>query len=433
MFLAGEAVDSEWSRYEFFSDEFTYWKYFPSSNHPYYYRQKAFRISKRNKETGEISNVCVDPVCTHLPGDGCPLANDKRGYNIIAVSGDNLFYTSTLSTSLGVYNLVSGKHTLLSSSEGLDMTRYALVQGKIWYVRPDVVDRKTVYELDSYDPDSDKTQKIAVFDKQYCVRTVTNKRIYLYENAYQSGKLLSECECFSVDLNGKNRREEPLFNFNPDYYEGSVCYGPAYIDFTARWGVKTQMYAGYYWKYDLSTRERERVPAEDGAQFFGLWGDRFVWATSPDYEYAVTLSIDSYAERHGLDPVSFFENDPDAQNKVSEEQASILFGGKVVIRSSARDGSDLKTLYELPEGINITSGVVRGDVVETWVNCFVESEDGTGRMVQEQRVFNLLTGEFEDAQPEYHLGDPPDPVGDTYDKETKSYIPISEWREKHQE
>lgn len=434
VFPEGEAANSEWSRYEFFSDEFTYWKYVPQSNPPHYARQKAYRISKRDKETGEISYVCMDPVCTHLPEDGCPLTNEKREYKIVAVSGDNLFYTVGADSALGVYNLATGKHTSLASSDGLSFIRYALVQGKMWYVSPDIVDGKTVYELDSYDPDSEKTKKIAVFDREYCVRTVTNRRIYLYEYAYQYGKLLSECESFSVDLKGGNRREEPLFNFNPNYYEGSVCYGPAYIDYTAPWGAKLQMYAGYYWKYDLSTRERERVPAEDGAEFFGLWGDRYVWATCPDYEYAVSLSIETYAARHGLDPVSFLENDDtDAQYIVSQERDSILFGGKVVIRSSERDGSDQKTLFELPEACCIMSGVVKGDVVEMWLEHFVNTEDGQTRRITEQCWFNLLSGGFEDAPPVYHLGDPPDPEGDTYDKETNSYIPISEWRAKNPE
>ncbi len=432
VFLAAEKADSEWSRYEFFSDEFTYWK-FVGGEHPHYARQKAFRISKRNKETGEITYVCVDPVCTHLPEDGCPLVNEKRAYHIVAVTGDNLVYTSEFSTVLGVYNLITGKHTSLASSDGLDMTRYALSNGSIYYIKPDLVEKKTVYEMDSYDPDSEKIRKIAVFDKEYSIRAVTNKRIYLYEFANMYGKHLSECESFSVDLKGKNRREEPLFNFNPNYYEGSVCWGPAYIDYTAPWGAKLQMYAGYYWKYDLSTRERERIPAEDGAEFFGLWGDRYVWATCPDYEYAVSLSIETYAARHGLDPVSFVETDPDPQLKVSQERDSILFGGKVVIRSSERDGSDQKTLFELPEACCITSGVVKGDVVEMWLEHFVKTEDGQTRRIAEQCRFNLLSGEFEEAPPEYHLGDPPDPDGDTYDKETNSYIPISEWREKHQE
>ena len=432
VFLYGETANPEWNRYEFFSDEFTYWK-FVGGEHPHYARQKAYRISKRDKETGEISYVCMDPVCTHLPEDGCPLVNEKRAYHIVAVTGDNLVYTSELSTVLGVYNLITGKHTSLASSDGLDMTRYALSNGSIYYIKPDLVEKKTVYELCSYDPDSEKTKKIAVFDREYSIRAVTSKRIYLYEIAYMAGKLLSECESFSVDFKGRNRREEPLFNFNPNYYEGSVCYGPAYIDYTAPWGAKLQMYAGYYWKYDLSTRERERVPAEDGAEFFGLWGDRYVWATCPDYEYAASLSIETYAARHGLDPVSFSENDPDAQFKVSQERDSILFGGKVVILSSERDGSDQKTLFELPEACCITSGVVEGDVVEMWLDYYVETEDGKTRMMTEQRWFNLLSGEFEDAPPVYHLGDPPDPDGDTYDKETNSYIPISEWRAKHQE
>ena len=391
LFYSYDSSEGEWAKYSFFVDAFHYYEELNGKK----MERTAYRLIKRNNETGELSHVCIDPVCSHEPFSDCPLTSlygISTGGRCI---GDWLLIARGLSSasSLYVYNLSTGELRTLfepSSTEQLataqsDITVYKNI---LYVLSPDLVDDKTVYKLSSYNPDRDQWKELMTCDKMFMITAVSNKRIYLAEYTLRP---VEGTESFSVDHNGKNRREEPEMNMPIAFTDGGTAYGSAYRDLES----SLRVFAGFYYKFNVNTREYARIPETEGASALGLWKGKLVYATCKDLEIGVGINSYEYARENGLDA-----SDPEVSNAVNEIRNRVFFGDRMYIKVCDTDGTNSETLFEYP-GIFIDNGWVDGDYM-TVKYSFLDPE--TGRQAQKTQRIDLNTGELEDV-PVYTLGD----------------------------
>ncbi|MBO4220025.1 MAG: hypothetical protein J5933_03785, partial [Clostridia bacterium] len=227
LFYSYDSSEGEWAKYSFYVDEFHYYEELNRKT----MERTAYRLIKRNKETGELSHVCIDPVCSHEPYSDCPLTSLYGISTSGRCIGDWLLIAKSLSSvsvsSLYVYNLSTGELRTLfepSSTEQLATAQSAVTVYKniLYVLLPDLVDDKTVYKLSSYNPDSDQWKELMTCDKLFKFTAVSNKRIYFAEHTLRP---VEGTESFSVDHNGENRREEPEMNMPIAFTDGGTAYG----------------------------------------------------------------------------------------------------------------------------------------------------------------------------------------------------------------
>ncbi len=391
VFYSYDSSEGEWAKYSFYVDEFHYYEELNRKT----MERTAYRLIKRNNETGELTHVCIDPVCSHEPYSDCPLTSLYRFYTTGFIIGDWLIFKKTQSielasvTSLCIYNLSTGElRTLFEPNSIEEQVATNHYKNILYVVFPDLVDGKTLYKLSSYDPDEDKWAELIAFDKMFKITAVSNKRIYLAERTLAP---IEGTEAFSVDHNGKNRREEPEMNMPIAFTDGGTAYGSAYRDLES----SLRVFAGYYYKFNVNTREYARIPESEGASAMGLWKGKLVYATCKDLELGVGINKWEYARENGLDA-----NDPEVSNAVTEIQNRVFFGDRMYIKVCDTDGTNAETLFEYP-GIFIWNGSIYGDCMT--VQCdYLDPE--TGRQAQKTQRIDLNTGELEDV-PVYTLGD----------------------------
>ncbi|MBO7359783.1 MAG: hypothetical protein J6V48_01520 [Clostridia bacterium] len=226
-------------------------------------------------------------------------------------------------------------------------------------------------------------------DKMLMFTAVSNKRIYLAEATLAP---IEGTESFSVDHNGENRREEPEMNMPIAFTDGGTAYGSAYRDLES----SLRVFAGYYYKFNVNTREYVRIPESEGASVLGLWKGKLVYATCKDLELGVGINKWEYARENGLDA-----NDPEVLNAVTEIQNRVFFGDRMYIKVCDTDGTNAETLFEYP-GIFFGMGWVVGD--QMTVQCdYLDPE--TGSQAHKTQRIDLNTGEFIKDVPAYTLGD----------------------------
>ena len=392
LFDSYDSSEGERAKYSFYVDEFHYYEELNRKT----MERTAYRLIKRNNETGELTHVCIDPVCSHEPYSDCPLTSLYRFYTTGFIIGDWLIFKKTQSielvsvTSFCIYNLSTGELRTLFEPNSIE-EQFATNHYKniLYVVFPDLVDGKTLYKLSSYDPDEDKWAELIAFDKMFKITAVSNKRIYLAERTLAP---IEGTESFSVDHNGKNRREEPEMNMPIAFTDGGTAYGSAYRDLES----SLRVFAGYYYKFNVNTREYARIPESEGASVLGLWKGKLVYATCKDLELGVGINKWEYARENGLDA-----NDTEVSKAVNEIQNRVFFGDRMYIKVCDTDGTNAETLFEYP-GIFFEMGWVVGD--QMTVQCsYLDPE--TSRQAHKTQRIDLNTGDFIKDVPVYTLGD----------------------------
>lgn len=321
--------------------------------------RQAERVVRLSLKTGNVSSACVDPVCTHTHGSGCPLNKDYlygtgNIYNLKAV-GDWLFYVMseyiqvddpdgqgknsfiTLMNYM-IYNTVTGELRELfpRNSVGESGAAPALISGTVYknmifvtlpeFAKDDDGAEKLVYVLRSYNVDNDKTTVLYTSDESFASIAVTNKRIYI---SYMGG---TEYKAYSVDRNGGDLRDED------DFYAPVVAYGNlgyCYHDANRR----------YAWLYDLDTRTAKKLDTDDVAGGFCISEDKL-------YYFHIT-SADAYEQ---LDMKKLREKysdlAPEEQQKaVSRDYYATLYGGAAQLYSAEHNGDSPKLLFEFEHTI----------------------------------------------------------------------------------
>ena len=103
-----------------------------------------FSVFKYDTESGEINDVCTDPLCRHFGKDGsCRIGQTMAASCFFAVSGNSILYTVPLSSSLNDstssivlfrYNTAEMTNLELDRKEGGDDNRYAVSSNYCYYV-----------------------------------------------------------------------------------------------------------------------------------------------------------------------------------------------------------------------------------------------------------------------------------------------------------
>lgn len=379
---------AKWNKYSFMTETFGYTELNPSNGKEV--KKTASRIIKLDTVTGDVSHVCIDPVCTHEPDSDCPLVSADGLTCWTHSLGEWLPFTSDGNVSgkaLKLYSLKTGEiRELLTVGENGNQISSSSFNGIMYIVFPDISDEKTVYRLRSYDPDADKWKNIAALDDSYFISAVTNKRIYLSKLGIELS--YSDTPSFSLDYNGQNRRDEPAMKMAVTFKDGECCYGSQYRDLMLNDDVSSRVFAGYYVKYNVNTRETTRIPADEGATSLGLWNGKLVYATCKDVDKWIGINKFEYAREHGLDP-----NDASVGTAVNELRNEMMFGGSMYIKTCDLNGENSEILFEFP-GTFIDNGTVSGDYMTASVSTINKE---TGHPEERKARINLKTGEIGDV------------------------------------
>ena len=110
----------------------------------FYFSGDHFSVFKYDSESGEIQDVCTDPLCRHFGKDGsCRIGQTMAAGCFFAVSGNSILYTVPLSSSLNDstsyivlfrYNTAEMTNLELDRKESGDDNRYAVSSNYCYYV-----------------------------------------------------------------------------------------------------------------------------------------------------------------------------------------------------------------------------------------------------------------------------------------------------------
>lgn len=207
------------------------------------------RIVKLNTLTGNVSSVCLDPVCNHSPGSACiMLGPDNALVSIDAVVGDWLMFSYQMSNlelegywpTVYAYNMSTGEVSKifdydLSGTLINKLSLRCVYEDKLYYTKKSLDYSETGYDpsknipLSEYEPETRtslweydfKTKKNReLFDvpDNYKISAITNKRFFF---------ILQQGEVFSCNRDGSNMKKEKNFNFAVSCFCGKYAY---YID-----------------------------------------------------------------------------------------------------------------------------------------------------------------------------------------------------------
>lgn len=211
----------------------------------YYKETQVLRIVKANAHTGQVSSICLDPVCTHSPGSEC-IAVAPVGTSVAIVQdivGDWLMFLYASRTeeygllnTTYIYNLKTGETLNVFEQDVGDtiMTRWQSrcnafnklygVKHILDYTGTDFTPGKneasdftpeTKSYLCVYDFDTREMSELFEIPSGYSITEVTNKRFILSNG----GKY------YTVDYNGENLTEMDVLDFSPDGVCGRYAYG----------------------------------------------------------------------------------------------------------------------------------------------------------------------------------------------------------------
>lgn len=319
------------------------------------------RIVKLNAATGQITSPCLDPVCTHGPGSGCPLM-ELEGYNMafLMVADDWIIMEQSPDEAAELvylrqvhgYNIKTGKTVQLykESFEADVLTDYDLslsvYDGKFYLVKHELDYSKTSFDangskplsdyepetksyLYEYDLDKNKTKELFEIPAGASVVRMTNKRFMLR----------IDDEYYTCDLDGSNLQKSDGLEFFPIHKVGTFAF--AYIE------------NGFEY-YDLKTNQSKEVLIEE----FKFTANKNTSFTEKGLFFFVCTSDDAY-----LDAVKAFgkfrtehKGMPDDEiielyNKTYGSVQSVRYGGKSQIWRCNYDGSNMELLYELDNSI----------------------------------------------------------------------------------
>ena len=231
----------------------------------------ARRIVKLNTLTGNVSSVCLNPVCTHSPESDCiMLCPDNAMVALDAVVGDWLMFSYQMSNlelegfwpTVYAYNMQTGEVSEifdydLSGTLINKLSLRCVFGDKLYYTKKILDYSNTEYDpsedipLSEYEPETrtmfweydfetKKSQELFEVPDNYKISAVTNKRFFF---------ILQRGDVFSCNHDGSNMKKEETFDFAVSCFCGNYAY---YIDHQEN-HIKI---------YDVATDTAKTVPFE---------------------------------------------------------------------------------------------------------------------------------------------------------------------------
>jgi len=341
---------AEWKNGTVYVEEFTFTaKDNPDNPNSREHEHTGYRIMIRDNNTGTVKCACVDPLCTHEIGSECPMVSENApGY--LVVVGNSLYLNKHVKTTrhneLIVYDLVTGELRTVFSDDGYKGSlSFDVGDEYVWYIVPDIVDKKTVYLLKRYTVKSGDCKTIASFEDDIMIYLCTDTRIYLGKN-YVINPDPDKLDVFSVDYEGKHRREEPSFLMTVQIAHDTFLVSMLYK------AGQLMMQTPHFVCYDIITRTRYDIPADGCALCIGYnETDGRLYYISSEKAEAVFVPLIAYkrAEELGISYEELMKDETEVK-KLNDEIRDAYCRDKMYLKSCRLDGSDAVTHFEYPEG-----------------------------------------------------------------------------------
>lgn len=408
----------DWRGGHVYSEMFTYTANDNPSRPDKFYEYTAYRMMIRDDKTGVAKSLCVDPLCTHEPRSDCPMVSDAET-NYFTIVRDRIFilrYSPQNGSYNGLieYNLLSGeKKTVFEDKKADTVVPFDLGNDYIWYIIPDVVEKKTVYQLIRYEIDGGTYKNVLTFDEDMLIYLCTDARIYLGKN-YGFSMDPEKLGMFSVDFEGNDRREEPSFLVNVTLAQDTFL-----LSRVKKAGF-LMMDTPHFIYYDILTRTHREIPQGDCALSIGYnESDGRFYYISCEHADAAFFPLHYYkrAEELGISYEELLKDRAECE-KLDEDTYKAYHEDRMYLKSCSFEGDDIRTHFEFSGGgaFHSHENYVRagGKISNTaayysdkrtanvsadgkWYYVTVETHTETGVIKQEARI-SLETGEIEFPQ-----------------------------------
>lgn len=214
--------------------------------------REGTRLYRYNLKDCTKTPACIDPLCTHGYGSGCPFFGEANiDLTPVCVLGNRLIYARSDISShrlnvLHMYDLNTGTDSELfgfnDTAEGIsgNIFQYGgiVVRGdKLYSVIFDLKNNAksrsdVVYRVSEYDSERNETRVLFETEKFTRIYAASNERLFFAEYSGKYEDIISRFDeqtpvRFSTDKKGKNRKEETKFIFRPMFEIGTKAYGTA--------------------------------------------------------------------------------------------------------------------------------------------------------------------------------------------------------------
>lgn len=406
---------SEWNGNLVYLESYTYQKKDNPLRPDKSYEYTGYRMMMRDKATGEVKSLCVDPVCSHSIDSDCPMVsqNETTWFTIIE---NNLFYqrqydvSGTFHNELFQYDLLTGDCKIIFSDDLTRGTVYFLLnEDYVFYICAEVIDKTTKYCLNRYCLSDASLKTVKIFDKPQQLCLLTDKRIY-YSDIAVYNPTLETIEVCSIDYEGNNIREEPSF------LDGTTISQDTFLLARIKMKGHPIIRTPYYMYYDIESRAGCEIPSEDCALSIGynVKDGRFYYFTSEHAEAYFNYFYYKRADELGIDYNELLRNESELR-ALSEIVQKLYSEDKMYLKSCNAEGGDVTTHFIYPAGVVFASyldyvanntnlfndisyslNVHTGDVSQDgkWLHVTAITKTDSGREMREARI-SLETGEIE--------------------------------------
>ncbi len=409
---------NEWNGWTFFSEPFQFSERAnPDNENSRIVERTGYRMMMEKPETGEKKSPCIIPDCTHSVDSGCFFVS-RYDFLYSFVVGDYLFLycngqfyplnaddakdrsKSGFYHELRYVNIVSGKSgSVFSYIAGYNTTDYMLGDRYVWYVLPDIVEKKTVYKLIRFDYLKSVTLDVMSFDDCPTLYLLTDSRLYIGMHPL-SVSSPDDLNVISLDYDGNNKREEPSLIASRWLLNETYLLSQ---DKIAVPGGLSTCGSPHFTYFNIVTKERHDFSEGENVNAIGLreTDGRIYYISSEKAETVFTLNAFTRAAELGITVEELVNNESEIK-KMNDEIQDALFNDTMFLKSRNPDGSDPRTHFEFPPGMffegiadprysNTNTGSISKDGRLFYVEIASKKD---GKTVRNNAAINIDTGEI---------------------------------------
>jgi len=410
---------NEWNGWTFFQETFRFSeKANPDKENSRMVERAGYRLMMENPETGEIKCPCIIPDCDHSINSGC-LFVSRFSFLDSFVVDDYLFLycsgqyyplnaedandrsKSGFYNELKYVNLVDGNsEVVFSYISSYTSNDYLLGDSYVWYILPDIADKKVVYKLKRFDFRHSKTLDLTSFDDCPSMYLLTDSRLYLGRHPLSVASP-DDLNVISFDYDGKNSRDEPSLIASRWILNDTFILSRVK---KAIPGSSLMCVFPHFTYFNVATREERDFSDGENVNAIGFreTDGRVYYISSEKAEAVFTLNVYTRASELGITAEELQSNEAEMK-KMYDEIEDAFFNDKMYLKSRNPDGSDPRTHFEYPagsffEGVqdSLYSNMKTGSVSKDGKYFYVEiTSRKEGKAVHEIGAIDIDTGELQ--------------------------------------
>lgn len=370
-----------------------------------YFPGETFGLFKYDRESGEISEICTDPLCKHGgAGASCYMANVRSAFPLFRVYGDNVVYSAVLNNSDGKGESNLTVHLLCYNPK--KMTNYVIEDNVIGSNRVSLSNRylyrdnitvegnKSYYNYSQIDlVTGEKTEfgNKTLAKQEYVILGASDGRVFA-TNADETETYICKEDSPGEYTDFWNRRISFIFTNGEDLFFQSKDHTD----------LKSNTY--YYYHTDLDGNVIARYKLDDGISWGGVFDGKSLYYI-PREEIEVEFPDGSKYEIHsrelykidfetGEQTVAFrFDGDWSYFRLVSTNNHIAVYDNKIytgdvrgTVYSKDANGELIQEGYSFSNGLSIID-METGDL--TYITAdYSASMDGR-RFVTETKVIPM--------------------------------------------